>query len=161
MLELMTWAVRWGVPLEALRELQHSIGIYPEAGAFSRVTGTTETAVSNAVTLAAAERGDRLWRNNVGAFEDPQTGRWTRFGLCNDSAKLNEICKSSDRIGIYQRLITPEDVGHTIGQFDAVETKAPGWTYTGTPREVAQLNFGAMVLRLGGRFRFENGSTIE
>lgn len=159
MIEIMTWAVRWGVPLEAVRELQHSIGIYPEPGAVPRLDGRSEAAVSAAVTLAAAERGGRLWRNNNGAYQD-QSGRWVRYGLCNDSAKLNEVCKSSDRIGIYPRVITPEDVGHTIGQFDAVEVKEVGWTYTGTPREVAQLNFGAMVLRLGGRFRFENGSTL-
>lgn len=58
----------------------------------------------------------RLWRNNVGKWRDPVTGRWIEYGLAVGSADL---------IGIERRLITPAMVGSTVGVFLAVEVKTP------------------------------------
>lgn len=158
MFELMAWAAQWGIPLPALRDLEQRIGLHP-TDAPAPLNGTSEAAVQAAARGAAPAYGGRLWRNNVGVLKDAR-GVPLRFGLCNDSARLNSIVKSSDLIGIYPRVVTEADVGRIIGQFDAVECKDVGWRYTATEHEKAQLAFGAMVLRLGGRFRFENGGGL-
>ena len=69
-----------------------------------------------------------------------------RYGLGNDSAQVNAVLKSSDLIGI-----TP--VGG-VGIFTSYEIKKPGWRYTGTPREVAQLRWLELVVSLGGIGKF-------
>jgi hypothetical protein len=48
-------------------------------------------------------------------------------------------------------------VGHTIAQFGSVEAKRPGWRYTGTPKEVAQAAWLALIVRLGGYATFSTG----
>ena len=58
-----------------------------------------ESAAASHIRLDAAYLGVDLWRNNNGAFED-KTGRWVRYGLCNDSAALAKLVKSSEVIGI-------------------------------------------------------------
>jgi hypothetical protein len=97
----------------------------------------TETDVQNLCRLRAQELGAVLWRNNVGAIKDAR-GIPVRFGLANDSAKVNEVLKSSDLIGIH------------MGRFLAVECKEPGWVWRATEHEVAQLNFLVEVRRRGG-----------
>ena len=67
------------------------------------------------------------------------TGTPVRFGLGNDSEKLNKVFKSSDLIGIGPG-----------GMFVAVEVKAPGWKKPSNPREVAQANFIGAVQARGG-----------
>lgn len=62
-----------------------------------------------------------------------------RFGLGNDSAKINRARKTADLIGYT-----------CTGRFIAVEVKRPGWRYTGKGREPAQLAFLEHVLRFGG-----------
>jgi len=100
--------------------------------------------------LEAPIRGDILWRNNVGACLDA-TGRMIRYGLGNDSAKLNKVWKSSDLIGMRRVLIGPEHVGHTLGVFTAIEVKRPGWTgRTLTEHEQAQYAFHNSVREYGG-----------
>lgn len=114
----------------------------------------SETDAMQTIRLEAARRGVLLMRNNSGATFD-QTGRMIRFGLGNDSDKVNKVIKSSDLIGIRPTLVTPEMVGQTVGVFVAVEVKAPGWKFRpGDERAVAQKNFGDMVLRHGGMFTF-------
>jgi hypothetical protein len=114
----------------------------------------SEAAVQQQIRLEAARRNTPLLRNNNGAAVD-STGRHIRFGLGNDSAKLNKTFKSSDLIGIHPVTITPEMVGQTIGVFFAVEVKAPGWKFRESDeRAVAQRNFGDWVARHGGIFRF-------
>lgn len=106
---------------------------------------TTESDVLNAVRLEASQQGVILWRNNVGAVIN-QTGRLIRYGLANDSAKINEVLKSSDLIGIGRE-----------GQFIARECKTPGWTYRGTQQEQAQLAFINLILSFGGDAGFTTG----
>jgi len=114
---------------------------------------TTEEDVLKAVRLEASQKDIRLWRNNVGACKD-ERGNYFRYGLCNDSAKLNESIKSSDLIGI--RPVRLPD-GRVIGQFVARECKRPGWKYSGTPRERAQLAFLELVRGMGGDAQFCTG----
>lgn len=148
---LTQWAVRHGISTEALAELT---GIVTDPQ--SAPTGQSEAAVQQLVRLEASRLGMRLFRNNVGACKD-DTGRVIRYGLCNDSAQMNKAVKSSDLIGIRPVIITPDMMGHTIGQFVAREVKRPGWSYRGTDREVAQQAFGQLVLKLGGDFKFCTG----
>jgi hypothetical protein len=101
-----------------------------------------EAKVQADVRMEVARQGGRIWRNNRGAAVD-KTGRQIRFGLGNDSSAVDKVCKSSDLIGIMPG-----------GTFVAYEIKEPGWLYTGTPREVAQANFLALVVALGGIGKF-------
>lgn len=90
------------------------------------------------------------WRNNSGAFKD-ETGRVIRFGLGNESKKLNEKFKSSDVIGITPVLITPEMVGQVLGVFTALECKPEGWKQVPSDkRAIAQANFHDIVRKHGG-----------
>lgn len=109
-----------------------------------------ESATASQIRLFAAHQGIHLWRNNNGAFQD-STGRWVRFGICNDSPKLAEKIKSSDYIGIRPLLITPEWVGHVVGVFTAVETKPPLWTFNPSDSHtIGQSNFHDIVRQSGG-----------
>lgn len=153
---LAIWASRWSIPPQALADLQ-SLLVHEYQG--EALAGSSEAYVSSAVRLDEARRGNLIWRNNVGALKDP-AGRWVRFGLCNDSARLNEKLKSSDLIGITPVVITPAHVGQTIGQFTALEAKEAGWKFTGTPREVAQAAYGQLVITHGGRFAFTTGPGV-
>jgi hypothetical protein len=111
---------------------------------------TSEANLQSMLRLSAAERGHALWRNNNGACVD-KTGRMIRYGLGNDSKKLNDEWKSSDLIGITRVVIGPEHVGQTVGLFTAVEVKAPDWHMTaGDKRAQAQAAFINTVRGLGG-----------
>jgi hypothetical protein len=154
MTNIIQWAIRHGVSHVALAELRQLMGVDKSTDVASD-NGKSEAAVQTAVRLEASRVGARLWRQNVGACKD-DTGRMIRYGLCNDSAALNKRIKSSDLVGIRPVTITPDMVGHTIGQFIAREIKKPLWHYTGTDREKAQLAFGELVISLGGDFAFAN-----
>lgn len=110
-----------------------------------------EAEIQQLIRLEAARRGTPLWRNNNGACFDDK-GRMIRYGLGNDSKRLNDVWKSSDLIGIYPVKITPAHVGLTLGVFYAVEVKAPGWRMDSRAR--AQAEFGQSVTEHGGIFRF-------
>lgn len=153
MMSLSTWAIKWGVSLEALEELRRDIGVIDDY--MEVLPGESEDAVQSRVRLEASYKGLRLWRNNVGALPDA-TGRVVRYGLCNESKRMNDLIKSSDLIGVRPRIITPDDVGTMIGQFVAREVKAENWKYKGTPHEVAQMNFIDMVNAYGGDAKFAN-----
>lgn len=91
-----------------------------------------------------------IWRNNVGVMID-ETGRPVRYGLANDSAKLNAEIKSSDLIGITPLLITQEWVGHVVGVFTAIECKASDWTPSPKDKRAnAQQKFIDIVNMHGG-----------
>ena len=111
---------------------------------------TPEALVQAAVRLEATAVGARLFRNNVGAGTVVESNSFLRWGLANDSKAVNARLKSGDLIGIRPRVITAADVGSIIGQFVSREIKRPGWKYTGTPREEAQLRWAELIMSLGG-----------
>lgn len=154
--EIMQWAVRHKVSMQAIHELQGLFGMHGGLSLPSSIKGTNETAVMHAVRLEAASKGIHLWRNNVGALTD-ERGVPVRYGLGNESKEMNKRIKSSDLIGWRPRLITPADVGTVIGQTVMRETKEPGWVYTGTPREVAQLAWITLGIAGGCDAAFCNG----
>lgn len=148
------WAIRWQISPAAIKELIDAVGLDPEPPAMQPMP--SEAWAQSAVRLEASQKGARLWRNNNGAFQN-ETGRWIRFGLGNDSEQLNRKIKSSDLIGIRPVPITQEMVGSTIGRFTCREIKAPGWRYTATEREIAQLNWINVINALGGDAAFATG----
>jgi hypothetical protein len=154
-MHLYEWAARWQIPLEAIAELQAINGMNGTPGHVAN--GKSEAFAQSQVMLEAAQKGLAVWRNNVGALKD-ETGRVVRYGLANDSSALNKVLKSSDLIGIRPVQIVPAHVGLTIGQFVAREIKAPGWHYSGTEREEAQLNFINYVNSRGGDAAFATGA---
>lgn len=151
---LYEWAKAWGVSLEAIRDLEQRMGI--DSTPATMPGGTSEAAVQANLRLAAAKRGAHLWRNNNGACVD-QEGRHIRYGLANDSKKLNGVLKSSDLIGIMPIHICASDVGQTFGLFVARECKPQGWRYSGTEREQAQRRFIELINSLGGDAKFTTG----
>lgn len=133
MIAFHEWCARWNVPREALAEL-----LVPAQIVSDEYKPQSEQYVQQKIRLEAATRGVRLWRNNSGAYQD-QDGRVVRYGLGNDSAKLNEVFKSSDLIGIAPG-----------GRFLAVEVKNPEWKGPSTPHEMAQAAFLTAVQQAGG-----------
>lgn len=140
---LREWAVQWGIPFAALADLEQRCGLLGTPGVVE--DGHSEAWSQSAERLAAARAGVLLWRNNVGVLQD-ETGRPVRYGLANESKQQNEKLKSSDLIGIKPN-----------GQLVAREMKPPGWVYTGTDREVAQLAFITLILAKGGDAAFSTG----
>lgn len=115
---------------------------------------SSETNIQQQIRIASYQHHCPLLRNNSGACRD-DTGRLIRYGLGNDSAKINAVFKSSDLIGIRRVTITPEMVGQIVGLFWAVEVKKPGWSMDKRAR--AQQNFGDWVQTHGGLFQFATG----
>lgn len=157
MISLTEWAVKWGVPPEALREL---------AAVSHEMDGskhTSESAVQANVRLKATSHHIHAWRNNVGAGwvrgspHNSGEASFMRWGLANDSKLLNAKLKSADLIGIKPRLILPSDVGSILGQFWSRECKPAKWRYTGTEREVAQLRWVTLINASGGDAAFTTG----
>lgn len=137
--DLHAWAARHGVGPVAVIELQKLLGIVGPIIPQTEVEpNASETHVQACVRLEVERWGGTTWRNNSGACVDA-TGRQVRYGLANDSAKLNAKFKSSDLIGIAPG-----------GRFLAVECKPRGWRYMSTDRERAQLAFITRVNELGG-----------
>lgn len=145
---LEQWAIKWGIPFAALQDLRQNFGLI-NTDPTAPIKGNNEAAVQAKVRLEASRVGARLWRNNVGATMD-ERGNFIRYGLANDSKQMNEVIKSSDLIGIRPVLITPQHVGHIIGQFMAREIKEPTWNYSATKREQAQLKFLELIKSKGG-----------
>lgn len=151
------WAIKNHVSAQALHELQIIFGMIditirdPDAA-----TGKSEEAVQTTVRLEASKLGVHLFRNNVGALKDSR-GVPVRYGLANDSKKLNEVLKSGDLIGWRSVLITPDYVGHRMAVFVSRECKHEGWQYTGDERERAQLAWAQLVTASGGDAAFCTG----
>ena len=155
-MNLVAWAVKHNVSHAALAELYDMWGINTDSEASTAKLGS-EAAVQAAVRMEASQLGMRLFRNNVGACKD-ETGRVIRYGLINDSAQMNKKLKSPDLVGVNPVLITQSHVGLIIGQFVGREIKKPGWTYTGTDREAAQLACGQLLMRFGADWKFCTGT---
>ena len=128
------WAIRWQIPAAALVELRDALLPPATPGDGSE----SEAAVQAAVRVKAPRLGVALLRNNSGAVTTDD-GRHIRFGLGNDSPKINKVFKSSDTIGLNFR-----------GRFVALECKPMGWRYRGTEREIGQGNFLQFVRGRGG-----------
>ncbi len=141
------WAARWHLPDAALAELATVQWETTTAAEGS------EAAVQANVRLKAATMGGHLWRNNVGALR-AEGGAFVRFGLANDSPKLNAVLKSHDLQGWRRRLIRPEDVGTVLAQYWSVEVKPPGWRPSSDKRYPGQSRWGALVERNGGLTQF-------
>ena len=143
---LNQWAERWGVSDEARRELFHIL--QPSLPSrWGDGAASSEAAVQASLRVDAAVSKNALWRNNNGAALTDD-GRHVRFGLGNDSKRLNERWKSSDLIGVTRVVST--GAGQEFGVFTAIECKAPGWTFSGNARERAQQAFLQTVKSLGG-----------
>lgn len=126
------------------------------------VADKSEAWAQQQIRLKIARAGGMAWRNNVGATPArcPNCGekqRPLRYGLANDSHKLNERVKSSDIIGIIPRHITSAMIGTTIAQFVSVEAKCPGWKFTGNDHENAQAAWLALIRQIGGYATFSTG----
>lgn len=158
----MTTYAEWAATHpQAAADLQALLGAAPWP-ADSNTDGKSEAWAQQRARFNGAKHGAVLWRNNVGATPArcPDCGakqRPVRYGLANDSHKLNEVIKSADLIGGIPRLITPDMVGQTLAQLAAVETKRPGWAFTSTKHEQAQAAFLALVVSMGGYATFSTG----
>lgn len=153
---LYQWAQEFGIPLHAVHVLQQRLGLL-SLPPLPALAGKDEAYVQSLVRLEAAQKGVKLFRNNVGALLDT-TGRPVRYGLANESKKINEVIKSGDLIGIRPVLIAQSHVGHVFGQFMSREIKAPGWQFSGNPHELAQQNWANLINSLGGDACFANSS---
>lgn len=153
-MNLHEWAQKWGVPYAAIEDLRREFRAINTDPA--PVAGSSEAAVQSVIRLEATAKGKRLFRNNVGGGY-MQDGSFIRFGLANDSAAVNDKCKSSDLIGISPEIITVHDVGQPRGRFVAREIKTPGWQWSGTEREEAQLRFLELIAAYGGDAAFATG----
>lgn len=140
---LAAWADRWGIPAAALEELRTMFIPSTIDG------GTSEAATQARLRVVAPSIGAALWRNNNGACKD-ETGRMIRYGLGNDSKKINDVWKSSDLIGITPLTVRPEHMGRTLGIFTAVEVKRPDWQRPENDRDRAQMAFLTTVFQHGG-----------
>lgn len=152
------WARDWGIPAAAVADYRRRAGHFPAEPTLRHGQPASEEYTQSLARLALA-RDYRavMFRNNVGALRD-ESGRPVRYGLANESAAMNKQIKSSDLIGILPVLIGPQHLGHTIGQFVAVECKHGGWSAGEKPaHEAAQQRFGDIVLANGGRFVFTTG----
>lgn len=123
----------------------------------NRANPRNERDAQDAVRLEASQRGVRLWRNNVGAVTT-EDGRHIRYGLANDSSRMNAEVKSADLIGITPVVVTADMVGQTIGVFTSIEVKGPNWTPgQADARTKAQRHWQQLVRALGGIARFSKG----
>lgn len=154
--DIHNWAIRWNIPYQALQELQGMFGLIPSASNVKAAPGHSEAYTQSLVRLEAGRKSIKLWRNNVGVLKD-ERGTPIRFGLANDSPALNKSIKSGDLIGWRPVIITPAMVGSKFAQFVSRECKRPGWQYTGTDRERAQLRWLEVVNADGGDAAFVTG----
>lgn len=140
---LEQWQQRWQISPQAMQEL---LALPIPTADLNDPAMTSEAGVQSQLRVTAPHLNGHLWRNNAGVMDNPETGRPVRFGLGNDSPKINEVFKSSDLIGI-----TPVTWhGRIFGVFTAVEVKKPGWSKPSNKRERAQKNFLDTVTQMGG-----------
>lgn len=154
--DLARWADRHP---KAAKELFEMINASPEHVGADQ---SSEAYAQQQVRLQIAKQGGMAWRNNVGATPSKCKSCGAkqvpvRYGLANESTKLNKEIKSSDLILAIPRIVTMDMVGTQIAQFGAVECKKPGWVFKGDDRETAQLKWLTLVKKLGGFAQFSTG----
>jgi len=108
-----------------------------------------ESQIQNELKLAYIELNGRAYRNNSGVLKNPD-GVPVRYGLGNESKKINKVRKSSDLVGFLPVTITQSMVGHTIAVVTVTEAKKEGWRYTATDDERAQKAFIDIIVKFGG-----------
>lgn len=153
MTPLYAWAVRHGVPWQAMEELRAIFGTAKPPVMGTLMADRSEAAVQNNIRLAAPHKGYMLFRNNVGALLD-ERGVPVRFGLGNDSPQVNRSLKSSDLIGWKPTLVTPSMVGTYVAVFVSLEVKEAVWSYKGDTHEKAQEAWLKLVAADGGIAQF-------
>ena len=166
MTEYSQWATRHP---QAAAELNQILGAVPWP-AITNTNTKSEAWAQQKARFNISQQGAMAWRNNNGAtatktkascpncgFDFMMKQPPIRYGLANDSQKLNEKIKSSDLILAIPRVITLAMVGTTIAQFGAIECKRPGWEYKGTEAEVAQLAWLQLIAKIGGYATFSTG----
>jgi hypothetical protein len=142
---LVEWATKWGVSIDALRDLATSTCYIPPT-----VDDGSESRQQSLVRLEAAKRRNvYLFRNNVGACTT-DTGSFVRYGLANDTPAMNAAVKSADLIGFRSKLIVQADVGTVVAQFVSREVKHATWHWRNSPEEQAQLKWAALINTHGG-----------
>lgn len=160
---IRTWIADWGFPAAAAVDLtRRLVTVATLERDRDGEPDKSEAYVDSQAVLEAEGRSDvLLFRNNVGALKD-DTGRVVRYGLLNESARINRAIKSGDRIGIYRKLIKPEDVGTYVGQFLSIEMKKLAWkkVHLSDPHEAAQAAWAALINNYGGIARFHSGGPL-
>ena len=151
-------AAEYNVPFAFVLEVERRMGLHGSPVAISADEPQhSESYAQSQVRLEAPHYQVMLTRNNVGAYQDDKSGAWVRYGLFNESQKQNKRIKSWDLVGYRKRLITPQMVGSIIGQFVGREIKHPGWVFTGTEHELAQLRCTELALSYGCDVGFATG----
>jgi hypothetical protein len=168
MITLHDWVKRWQIPQEAFAELVGMVMVHYAPVENPAKLGS-EARQQSIVRLDGSDHGVLLFRNNVGAgsIVDPKKlceqcyatarGGFLRWGLANDTKQVNEETKSADLIGLRPVRITEAHVGKILGQFVSRECQEEGWQWTGTPRELAQLNWSMLIAAHGGDAQFATG----
>lgn len=149
--ELTEWAERFNIGPDALFSLYQILTIPLWDSNLAPYDKMPEKHVQDMIRcVSGAHEHAYLWRNNVGATQTPD-GRMIRYGLCNESKKLNQRFKSSDLIGGTPVTVTADMVGKRVMIFTAVEVKKADWKPgSDTQRERGQLRFINAVRAAGG-----------
>jgi len=155
---VVTWAARWRLPAAALAELDQLTNPEGVGLPLNAKWDQSEASAERAVMLEAPRKECALYRNNVGVLEDAR-GVPVRYGLANRTHAENELLKSGDLIGIRKQNVAVLYWAGVefIGQFVSREMKKPGWRYTGTGREPAQLRWQYKINSMGGDAKFATG----
>lgn len=144
------WIRRHNISTEAMLEFYQITG-----APISKTQGAvlSENRIQREIRLATNDTGGLLFRNNSGVARETRadgTARPVRYGLGNDSPKLNKVLKSSDLIGITPVTVLSKHVGRVHGIFTAMEVKNSTWSYHAGDRECAQLAFLQAIRLRGG-----------
>ncbi len=137
---MKNWVKRWNIPDQAVSELMQILAQVTLLPALTAPKGS-EARVVQELRVSAPHHQGHLWRNNNGALRD-ERGNMIRYGLANESTRLNKVFKSSDLIG-FTRI-------HDVAIFTAIEAKRPGWKAPTNERETAQAAFLKLVHAGGG-----------
>lgn len=108
-----------------------------------------ESQIQNELKLEYIDLNGRAYRNNSGVLNN-EDGVPVRYGLGNESKRINNVRKSSDLVGFLPVVITQAMVGHTVAVLTVTEAKKEGWRYTAIEDERAQKAFIDIIVKYGG-----------